>query len=334
MSRNESRGVCLSLALTFSAMFLWSSVVKSEGTLHGIRCRRSQPQVLPLQKQIVFAPWKFSPIVKRVSNDAVFYDSLIEEDLPATLQVLAVGNGVDSNSPAYPFFLGPESPDAFALIRGNDVTVFPRAFIFDPVVRTFPLMDRDIIASARFDKILVDSEDTPTIITRSLDRLLSAHGEKDAEVSLSIIGPLITREREGKFLLKTEPDIGSDQVTWFELEEGSTFVGDKKFQLDDLLIPTISQTQAIEDDLAYCVVIHRRVDNFWVHRLVPLNKSGYFSANGAFVRKVSPKSDDVSLSQRWKDMFDRNVVLQDGDILELTILNLVEPFRHSLVTSP
>ncbi|MDA1231738.1 MAG: hypothetical protein O2856_13270 [Planctomycetota bacterium] len=212
------------------------------------------------------------------------------------------------------------TPDSVMLIRGQDGYVFPTAFLSMPTLHLTAIQDQDVIA-AFFLK-------TTAAIGASPDNELLKILVLGDKTDNSQAGPSKIRFTTTGALLNTEfREIDSKM-------SGLTALLDDGFAGDPRIIRAIAAIDATQwANKSVVWILHRKAPStgLMMHIILPVKSLGRFSSDGSDFRSLlDPSERDPK--EKWETIFGSKIPtdlrIEDGDRLELTLLELTGPFSQ------
>lgn len=231
----------------------------------------------------------------------------------------------DFDNAKLPFFVGAHATawkSAILHLRGNEITIFPRALLANAQVSFAKLNANDLIftleiRSESFKKVRpisslhqtrIDSDQVYRWFYQNL-----AKEEKKEMVQVNLLGPHMPTRLRGPFRFehKTRPSLNT-------LLLASGLQTDKDPKIGQYFLESDKELLASEPVI---VVLHRNVGAYRLKYVFPFEHAGSFSTSGQDYQKLF----DQQLPSWHFDMFG-GLLLMNGDIVELTIPQFVPLF--------
>lgn len=317
----------LTICLVALALGIDGEHAVSDDLLHFLKCRRV-PSPAGKYMSVYLSLYPTLPFERRIprgstnlTNAMSSYDLYSIANLRLQVALTkgrdknAEGNHAESRGAGQSLFTDAATPDSIMLIRGRDAWVFPTAFIATPSVGLTEIRDQDTIATffMKLDSVVREEQN-------SVRSLALPTESDDAKVSYTIGGVLVTptsREVEGKDSKSLSAIIGR--------------FGDLRQEIDRL--PDSVKKNWADRSLVW--VVHRRKPRLGLdlHFVIPSRRLGSWAEDGRVFQSVMGEGIP---RDAWNDMFGNRILttdlkIEDGDHLELSILELTGPFIQAAV---
>lgn len=229
-----------------------------------------------------------------------------------------------------PLLINERTPSCVILVRGAEGYVFPTAFLSSPAVQLTKIQDEDIIATIFMPPTLVSSSDNDSLRELALSRV-----EEVSDGAAGVGGEASNRSGQelryitSGLLFKTEFQTAKAQVPINGIVNINPNFTDSEWS--KRAFETISAANLGPlSGRSVVWVLHRNKPfrGVRIHYIIPAKGIGSWGVEGAaFKSLLSSRKGESDQWDKWRSrIVPNNLLVQDGDHLELTDLDLVGPF--------
>jgi hypothetical protein len=336
--------ISASLLFVLGTSFV-SSAAEPIGRLVGLCHRHSIPDKTLGQVGVKLVT--LSPVIRSIPvTGLTLPDALGQEDQLSVLASQVSNFDPKTLKPAGShLYADSNTPETLVIQRGFQIFVFPRLFLFHPAAQQLQMKDGDVVLSL-FSENYRKNDDglkMPATPTASFLPAKAEHSPARRAISGAILGPLYPSDRSNSW---SAPAFNPGDP----VDSAAVAV---QIDSDDLQGPNVpSIEKAIRkrfdtglDAQVAVFVLRRRAGGRILTFISPLKESGLFRQTGptmvALANSNNPRSAVVSVAEAqlnglslWELLIGQkfyNVRLIDGDSIELTTLENVEPFRQLVI---